>query len=211
MPVVAIVGRPNVGKSTLFNRLVRVRKALVGNMPGITRDRNYAMAEYDEKHFLLIDTGGFEPTTRESLMQQMLVQVQLAIEEADHILFVMDGREGLTPADLEINNFLRKRNKTVYYVINKVEGEKQEAGAYEFYQLGIDQLFTISAEHGIGIGDLMDDLVASFSRKDLAEETGATRISVVGRPNVGKSTLINTLVGENRLIASNSPGTTRDT
>lgn len=211
LPVVAIVGRPNVGKSTLFNRLVKQRKALVGDMPGITRDRNYAMAEYEDRHFLLIDTGGFEPTTRESLMHQMLVQVQLAIEEADHILFVMDGRAGLSPADLEIHNFLRKRDKTVYYVINKVEGEKQETAAYEFYQLGIDHFFTISAEHGIGIWDLMDHLVTSFSSDDFADDPGATRISVVGRPNVGKSTLINTLVGENRLIASEIPGTTRDT
>jgi GTP-binding protein len=210
-PVVAIIGRPNVGKSTLYNRLVRKRKAIVGDLPGITRDRNYEMAEYDQKHFILIDTGGFEPETHEELMQQMLIQVQMAIEEADYILFVLDGREGLTPVDQEIQDFLRKKDKSVYYVVNKVEGERQEKAAFEFYQLGIEEFFTVSAEHGIGISDLMEALVRSFPLSEVQDEGDTTRISVVGRPNVGKSTLINTLLGEKRLVESDIPGTTRDT
>jgi GTP-binding protein len=200
-----------VGKSTLFNRLVRKRKALVGDLSGITRDRNYAVAEYDGRPFLLIDTGGFIPDPRESLMTQMKLQVQLAIEEAEKILFVMDAREGLTPLDREIYDFLRVRNKAVFPVVNKVDGPRQEEEVYEFYELGVERLYGIAAEQGTGIGDLMDELVETFPSDEFPPEPGSMRISVIGKPNVGKSTLINSLIGEKRLITSDVPGTTRDT
>jgi GTP-binding protein len=210
-PIVAIVGRPNVGKSTLFNRLLRRKQAIVGDLPGITRDRNHAMAEYNDRKFLLVDTGGFVTNPREPLMQQMLAQVRMAVEEADCILFVMDGRAGLTPMDREVNDFLRTQHKTVHHVINKVDGEKLENEALVFYELGMERIFTISAEHDLGIHELMEEVVQSFPPDVLPPEQGPLRISVIGKPNVGKSTLINSLIGEERLIASNIPGTTRDT
>ncbi len=210
-PVVAIVGRPNVGKSTLFNRLIRKRKAIVGNMPGITRDRNYAVAEYNDRPFILIDTGGFEPDSLEPIMQQMKTQVQLAIEEADTILFVMDAREGLNPIDREVHGFLRSKGKKVYPIINKVDGAKQEDAVYEFYELGVERLYTTSAEHGIGIDELMENVVETFPYAEPVMPEGPIRISVIGKPNAGKSTLINSLIGQKRLITSDVPGTTRDT
>lgn len=210
-PVVAIVGRPNMGKSTLFNRLIRKRKALVGDMPGITRDRNYAVAEFDEIPFILVDTGGFVPDSQDPILKQMMEQVQLAVEEADCILFILDVKEGLNPVDREIHQFLRSKNKTVFPVVNKVDGAKQEGAVYDFYELGVDRLFSISAEHGIGVHDLMEEVVRSFPGGEPGGDETFTRISVIGRPNVGKSTLINALIGEKRLITSDVPGTTRDT
>ncbi len=209
--VIAIVGRPNVGKSTLFNRLLGKRKAIVGAIPGITRDRNTAIAEFDDRSFLLVDTGGFEPGTSEPLMRQMQIQVQMAIEEADRILFIMDGREGPTAIDREVHDFLRKQRKPVYHVINKVEGERLEEEALLFYELGMEQIYTISAEHDLGIYELMTDVIQSFPEEPPPQEEGPFRISVIGRPNTGKSTLINALIGKDRLIASDIPGTTRDT
>jgi GTP-binding protein len=144
-PIVAIVGRPNVGKSTLFNRLVGRRKAMVDDMPGVTRDRNYGNVNRYEVPFILVDTGGFEPETSNRLLQQMREQSQLAMAEADLILFVMDGREGLTPADTEVAEMLRRADKPVFYLVNKVEGDRQELGIGDFYQLGVDNLFLISA------------------------------------------------------------------
>ncbi len=209
--VIAIVGRPNVGKSTLFNRLIRKRKALVNNMPGVTRDRNMAVAEFDDRSFLLVDTGGFEPGTAEPLMHQMMIQVRMAIEEADCVLFVMDGREGPTAIDRDIHDFLRKQRKPVYPVINKVEGERQENDALLFYELGMEKIYTISAEHDLGIYELMSEVIQSLPEEPPDREDGGFRISVIGRPNTGKSTLINALIGKDRLIASDIPGTTRDT
>lgn len=210
-PVVAIVGRPNVGKSTLFNRLVGRRKAMVDDMPGVTRDRNYASVSRYGAPFTLVDTGGFEPVTDNRLLQQMREQSQLAMEEADLILFIMDGREGLTPADVEVAKMLRKAGKPVYYVVNKVDGDKLEAGIGEFYSLGADNLFTISAEHNRGIGDLMDEVVSTFSHLSEAEEDAdIPKIAVIGRPNVGKSSLVNRLLGAERVVANPMPGTTRD-
>jgi len=210
-PIVAIVGRPNVGKSTLFNRLVGRRKAIVDDMPGVTRDRNYAEVDRFDVPFILIDTGGFEPVTDDRLLQQMREQSQLAMEEADVILFVMDGRSGLTPADSEVVEMLRRVDKPVFYLVNKVDGERQEVGVGEFYALGVDNIFAVSAEHNRGIGDLMDAVVAALPQRSAgAADDEITKIAVVGRPNVGKSSLVNRLVGSERVVANPLPGTTRD-
>jgi GTP-binding protein len=210
-PIVAIVGRPNVGKSTLFNRLVGRRKAIVDDMPGVTRDRNYGEVDRFSVPFTLIDTGGFEPASQDRLLQQMREQSQLAMEEADVILFVMDARQGLIAADREVAEMLRKVDKPVFFLLNKVEGEKQEADLAEFYALGVDSLYPISAEHNRGIDDLMDEVIAAFPRGGEAkEDEDVTRIAVVGRPNVGKSSLVNRLLGFERVVANPVPGTTRD-
>src|SRR5512136_1287965 len=155
-PIVAIVGRPNVGKSTLFNRLIGRRKAMVDDMPGVTRDRNYGNVNRFEVPFILVDTGGFEPETADRLLQQMREQSRLAMAEADLILFVMDGREGLTPADREVAGMLRRAEKPVFYIVNKVDGERHESSIADFFALGVDEVFTVSAEHNRGIGDMME-------------------------------------------------------
>lgn len=210
-PIVAIVGRPNVGKSTLFNRLVGRRKAIVDDMPGVTRDRNYAQVNRFDVPFTLIDTGGFEPVSDDRMLQQMREQSRLAMEEADVILFIMDARQGLTAADREVAEMLRRVDKPVFFALNKVESEKQEAELGDFYALGVDNLYAISAEHNRGVDDLMDEVLAAFPRKDVLEEDeGVTRIAVVGRPNVGKSSLVNRLLGFERVVANPVPGTTRD-
>jgi len=210
-PMVAIVGRPNVGKSTLCNRLIGTRKAIVDDTPGVTRDRNYGTVTRGEIPFILIDTGGFEPVTDDRMLQQMREQSQLAIEEADLIIFLMDGRSGLTPADREIADMLRRTDKPVLFVINKVDGETLELASSDFYSLGVDPLLTISAAHNRGITDLMSaitDLLPSGRRDDDGDVVA--RIAVVGRPNVGKSSLVNRLLGYERSVANPTPGTTRD-
>jgi GTPase len=210
-PIIAIVGRPNVGKSTLFNRLVGRRKAMVDDMPGVTRDRNYAEVNRFDVPFILVDTGGFEPETSDKLLQQMREQSRFAMNEADLILFVMDARDGLTPADTEVVEMLRRINKPVFHIINKVDGDRQESNTSDFYALGIDQVYTVSAEHNRGIGDLMDDVLAAVPKEtEKEEEEDITRIAVVGRPNVGKSTLVNRLLGFERVVANPTAGTTRD-
>ncbi|ALC16706.1 ribosome-associated GTPase EngA [Desulfuromonas soudanensis] len=211
MPVVAIVGRPNVGKSTLFNRILGQRKAIVEDFPGVTRDRNYAEVTRYEKPFTLIDTGGFEPVTEERMLVQMREQSQLAIEEADIILFVADGKEGLTPSDVEVAQMLRRVDKPILYVVNKVDGDAQEVGATEFYALGVETIHTISAEHGRGVPDLIDDILALLPEAaPLRDNEGEVRLAVIGRPNVGKSTLVNRLLGFERMVANPTAGTTRD-
>ncbi len=210
-PVVAIVGRPNVGKSTLFNRLLGRRKAIVDDMPGVTRDRNYTDVDRFDAPFTLIDTGGFEPVSSDRLLQQMREQSRLAMEEADVILFVMDAREGLTPADREVVDMLRKVKKPVFYLANKVESEKQVPDLGDFYALGVDRIFPISAEHNRGIDDLMEEVINTFPKTAPPEEDeNVTRIAVVGRPNVGKSSLVNRLLGYERVVANPAAGTTRD-
>jgi len=212
-PVVAIVGRPNVGKSTLFNRIIGRNFAIVEDMPGVTRDRNYAEAEWLDKHFLLVDTGGFEPETIDAMYSKMRDQTTLAIEEADIILFLLDGKQGLLPADIDVSNRLRASGKPVVYAVNKVDGERHEGLVPDFYRLGPDEIFAISAQHGQGFSDLMDKLSLLLPDSP-AEEQGETtvipRIAVIGRPNVGKSSFVNSLIGEDRMIVSPVAGTTRD-
>lgn len=209
--LVAIVGRPNVGKSTLFNRILGQRKALVEDFPGVTRDRHYAEVTRYDVPFTLVDTGGFEPVSEERLLVQMREQSQFAVEEADVILFVLDSRDGLTPSDREVASMLRRVQKPVLYVLNKVDGEKQEAALGEFYSLGIETFYPVSAEHGRGVGDLIDDLLPlldSGARPEAAAEE--VRLAIVGRPNVGKSSLVNRILGYERVVANPTAGTTRD-
>ena len=209
--VVAIVGRPNVGKSTLFNRILGRRMAIVENIPGVTRDRNYAEVSRYAKRFTLIDTGGFEPASNDRLLAQMREQSQLAIEEADVILFLMDGREGLNPADEEVAGMLRRVDKPVLFVVNKVDGPNQEAALGEFYALGVSDLYPISAEHRLGVGTLIDEVLELLPEQDEDQENlTETRLSIIGRPNVGKSSLVNSMLGYERVVANPTAGTTRD-
>ena len=211
MPIIAIVGRPNVGKSTLFNRIAGGRKAIVWDEPGVTRDRNYADVEWEESAFTLIDTGGFEPVSKDRIFIQMREQCQLAMEEADLVLFLMDGKEGLTPSDKEIADILRKLNKPVLYIVNKIDGPKHEEKALEFYGLGVEPIYSISAEHGYGVNGLMDEVVKALPvLTDKKWDKDVTKVAVVGRPNVGKSSLINRLLGYKRVLVDEVPGTTRD-
>jgi GTP-binding protein len=215
-PVIALVGRPNVGKSTLFNRLTRSRDALVADLPGLTRDRHYGEGRIGERPFLVIDTGGFEPVAKEGIMHQMALQTKQAVAEADIVVFIVDGRQGLTPHDKTITDFLRKSGRKVLLVVNKGEGMKYTSVVADFYELGMGDPYVISAAHGDGVTDLVEEaLDAAFAqRPDDAEELEpaerGVKIAIVGRPNVGKSTLVNTLIGEQRVIAFDMPGTTRD-
>jgi len=210
-PVVAIIGRTNVGKSTLFNRIAGGRKAVVDDLPGLTRDRNYAEVKWEEKDFILIDTGGFDPLPYEDLATQIREQTQLAIEEADIIIFLADGRAGLNPSDSEIVRMLQSTEKPIFYVINKIDGPTQRKNLVEFYQLGVDHLFPISAKHKVGISELMGEVSANFpSVLQEDSKNSCMKIAIVGRPNVGKSSLINKILGNNRLLIDESPGTTRD-
>jgi GTP-binding protein len=211
-PILAIVGRPNVGKSTLFNRIAGWKKAIVANEPGVTRDRNYAEVDWEGSTFTLIDTGGFEPVSKDRIFVQMREQCELAMEEADVILFVMDGREGLTPSDKEIAHLLRKQNKSVFFIVNKIDGPKHEEKVLDFYGLGVESLYPVSAEDRYGVAALMEEVVKVLPPPSTQEEKerGATKVAVVGRPNVGKSSLINRLLGYKRVLVDEVPGTTRD-
>ncbi len=213
LPVVALVGRPNVGKSTLFNRLAGERKAIVDDLPGVTRDRNYTEAEWYGKHFVLIDTGGFEPGSETTLGKQIQEQSRLAIEEADVILFLFDGKQGLNPLDQEAVEILRPVKKSVFFAVNKIDTQIQVDRLYEFYALGLPEIFPLSAEHGLGLSELMDRIAAALPDAPAEPAEGAATalsVAVVGRPNVGKSTLVNRLVGFERSVVDTAPGTTRD-
>jgi GTP-binding protein len=222
LPVLALVGRPNVGKSTLFNRLTRSRSALVADVPGLTRDRQYGRGRLGEAPFIVIDSGGFEPVAKGGIAAEMARQTRQAVVEADVVVFVVDGREGLSPRDQEIAAELRRTAQRVLLAVNKTEGMPQQQVAAEFHALGLGDPLAISAAHGDGVRDLVDAALAPLAPK--LDDTGAAapsgeaaadgprrvKVAVVGRPNAGKSTLINTLLGEERLIAFDQPGTTRD-
>lgn len=211
MPLVAIIGRPNVGKSTLFNKILGVKTAIVDDVAGVTRDRNYADATYRGRKFRLVDTGGLDPSASDGMLALIRRQSELAIAEADILMFVMDGRSGLMPADHEVVRLLRGATKPVFFVVNKIDTPKAEPLVADFYRLGKDELYPVSAEHGIGVSDLLDVLYPLLPAADEAAElTHLPRIAVVGRPNVGKSTLVNAVLGEERVVVSDIPGTTRD-
>ncbi|MBK4734462.1 ribosome biogenesis GTPase Der [Noviherbaspirillum pedocola] len=215
-PVIALVGRPNVGKSTLFNRLTRSRDALVADLPGLTRDRHYGEGRIGERPFLVIDTGGFEPVAKDGILHEMAKQTKQAVAEADVVIFLVDGRQGMTPHDKTITDFLRRSGRPVLLVVNKAEGMKYTSVTADFYELGLGDPYVISAAHGDGVMDLVDEaLDSALARQEEPEEEVEPegrdiRIAIVGRPNVGKSTLVNTLLGEERVIAFDMPGTTRD-
>ncbi|MCG8615233.1 MAG: ribosome biogenesis GTPase Der [Desulfobacterales bacterium] len=215
-PVVALLGRPNVGKSTLFNRIVRSRQALVDDMPGVTRDRHYADAEWNDIPFTLVDTGGFLSTDDDYFASQIKDQLLVAVDQADVLVFVLDGRAGLSPYDRELADILRRTEKKVFYLINKIESRHQEDELGDFYALGIDRFYTVSAEHGLGVGDFLDEMVEELPEPDPDavdeddDETRPIRIAIVGRPNVGKSSLANRLFGEQRVVVNDKAGTTRD-
>jgi GTP-binding protein len=209
-PFVAIVGRPNVGKSTFFNRIAGRRISIVEDTPGVTRDRIYADAEWLGHEFTLIDTGGIDPDAEDVILKQMRLQAELAVDIADVILFFVDAKQGALPADHEIADMLRRANKPVITVVNKADTKKDEESIYDFYSLGTDQLFSISSAQGLGLGDLLDAVIADFGEAEQEEDAEIVHIAIVGRPNAGKSSLINTIIGEKRTIVSEIAGTTRD-
>ncbi len=210
-PILVLVGRPNVGKSTLFNRLTRTRDALVAELPGLTRDRHYGVGQLGGKSFVVIDTGGLEPVAKEGLLAQMARQTLTAIAEADIIIFLVDAREGVTSQDKRITDQLRRAGRRVWLVVNKAEGMKAASACAEFNELGIGEPIAISAAHGEGVRELLEEALAPYDGEEEAEaESRHPKVAIVGRPNVGKSTLVNALVGEERVIAFDQPGTTRD-
>jgi GTPase len=211
-PLIAIIGRPNVGKSSLFNRLTKTRTAIVDPTPGVTRDRHYQQITWENRTFILIDTGGLELENSENMAKAILEQSWQAVEEADVIWFLLDGKSGLMPEDYEVVSMLRKSTKPIYCLVNKVDSEPLEIKLVpQFYELGVDQLWPISAAHGYGIGTMMDDLTVKLPIVPIdSGSEDAIRIAFIGRPNVGKSSLINRLLGEERMVVSDIPGTTRD-
>jgi GTP-binding protein len=210
-PTLVLVGRPNVGKSTLFNRLTRSRDALVADLPGLTRDRHYGQGKMGDKPFIVVDTGGFEPVAKDGIMSEMARQAREAIAEADVIFFITDARAGLTPQDKRIAQQLREAHAKVFLVVNKTEGMREEVVTAEFHELAMGEPNAISAEHGEGVRQLVEDALQGFeAEKEEETPPDHPRVAIIGRPNVGKSTLVNKLLGEERMIAFDQPGTTRD-
>jgi GTPase len=210
-PTLVLVGRPNVGKSTLFNRLTRTRDALVADMPGLTRDRHYGAGRIGDKAFLVVDTGGLEPAAREGVLAEMARQTTTALAEADAVVFVLDARDGITPQDRRIAEQLRRLDRPVLMAVNKAEGMNEAVATAEFHELGLGAPLAISAAHGEGVRDLVERALERFPAEEPEEKLPKhPRVAIVGRPNVGKSTLTNALLGEERMIVFDQPGTTRD-
>jgi GTP-binding protein len=209
-PVVAIIGRPNVGKSTLFNRITRRRDAIVDDLPGVTRDRHYGEVHWDDHVLIAVDTGGFVTGDEDEFSAHIRLQVEQAVDEADAVVLVLDGKYGLSPFDRDLIQKLRGLKKPVFYVVNKIDGPEKEPSHYEFFSLGLDRLFSLSSEHGYGVSEFMDALVAVLPKAEAQPDPEEIRVAVIGRPNAGKSSLINRLLGQDRLMVSAEPGTTRD-
>jgi len=210
-PVVTIVGRPNVGKSTLFNRIAGRRISITEDTPGVTRDRIYAECEWLDNYFTLIDTGGIEPDTTDTIFAQMRIQAEIAIDMADVVLFMVDGKEGVTAADTEVSQMLRKAKKEIILVVNKMDRFVNEDNIYEFYNLGLGEPMAVSSSEALGIGDLLDEIISKFDdTMNRYDEDDSIKIAVIGKPNAGKSSIINKIIGEERVIVSDIPGTTRD-
>lgn len=209
-PTLVLVGRPNVGKSTLFNRLTRSRDAIVADIPGLTRDRHYGHGRLGRKPFLVVDTGGFEPLVKDGILHEMARQTEQALAEADVVVFVVDGRAGVTPHDKEIANKLRRLRCPVFVAVNKTEGMNRGMVAAEFHELGLGEPYAVSASHGEGVRGVVELALESFPEPEDEDRPDSVKVAIVGRPNVGKSTLINSLLGEDRVIAFDAPGTTRD-
>ena len=213
LPIIALIGRPNVGKSTLFNRITKSRKALVDPTPGVTRDRHYERVVWENKGFLLVDTGGIDDNPEDALVHHIRDQALLAIEEADIVLFLLDAKDGVTPADWEVIEILRRAQKPVYHVVNKIDSAAKEIELLApFYELGVEQLWPLSAEHSYGFPSLMEHLCAAIpsDETDLGLPEGTVKVAFFGRPNVGKSSMINMILGEERMVVSEISGTTRD-
>lgn len=209
-PTIVLVGRPNVGKSTLFNRLTKTRDALVADLPGLTRDRHFGHGKVGDRPYFAVDTGGFEPVVDEGIMFEMARQTLQAIDEADAVVFIVDARSGITPQDKIIANRLRQLSCPVRVAVNKAEGLREDIVAAEFFELGLGDPSAISATHGEGVRNLINEVLSHFPKEPDEEETKHPKFAVVGRPNVGKSTLVNAILGEDRVIAFDAPGTTRD-
>ena len=212
LPTLVLVGRPNVGKSTLFNRLTRSRDALVADLPGLTRDRHYGRGRVGEKPFLVVDTGGLEPVAKDGIMHEMAKQTRQAVDEADVVLFLVDGRQGVTPQDQIIATELRKTGRPVHLLVNKAEGMQRARVTADFFELGLGEPLPISSAHGDNVDEVVDIALEAFPMPEegAVEESDHPKIAIVGRPNVGKSTLVNAILGEERVIAFDQPGTTRD-
>ena len=211
-PVVAIVGRPNVGKSTLFNKIAGERISIVEDTPGVTRDRIYADAAWLDKHFTLIDTGGIEPNSKDEILSQMRLQAELAIDMADVVILMVNVADGVTANDLDVASMLQKAKKKIILAVNKVDNIGQPPMEfYEFYNLGLGDPIAVSSTHGLGVGDLLDEVCSQFPQDaDMSEDEDEIKVAVIGRPNAGKSSLVNKILGEQRVIVSNVAGTTRD-